>query len=296
MAHHHHHHTNSEKNIGVAFFLNFIFVIIELVGGIATNSMAILSDALHDFGDSVSLGLAYILEKKSKKIGNETYTYGYKRLSLISALINSVILASGSLFILAEVFPRILNPQEVKVHGMLWLSVIGIFINGIAVLRLKGGNKIAEKAVALHLLEDLLGWIAVFAGSIVIKFTSLYIIDPILSAGISLYVLKNVFVNLKSIWYVILQAIPEDFDINIISSKILELSPKIIDIHDIHLWTLDGISHVMTFHMVVSEECGLKEMVQLKKEVKHFLEHMGIEEVNIDMENEGNCSDNYQHH
>ncbi len=293
--HHHHNHGDSEKNIGIAFLLNFSFVIIELIGGVLTNSMAILSDALHDFGDSVSLGLAYIFEKKSKKTGNKIYTYGYKRLSLISALINSIILAVGSIYILGEVIPRIWKPEMVEANGMLWLALIGIGVNGAAVFKLKGGDKIAERAVALHLLEDLLGWIAVLVGAIIIKFTGWYIIDPLLSIGIAIYVVKNVLVNLKSIWLVILQATPEDFEIDILVEEIKKLSSQILDIHDVHLWTLDGSNNVMTFHLVLADDCGISRMVELKREIKHYLEHKGIDEVNIDIENLGNCSDVFEH-
>lgn len=296
MGHGHHHHSgNSEKNIGIAFLLNFSFVIIEVIGAVLTNSMAILSDALHDFGDSVSLGLAYIFEKKSKKNSNKIFTYGYKRLSLISALINSILLALGSIYILGEVIPRIWKPEVVEVNGMLWLAIVGIGVNGTAVFKLKGGNKIAEKAVALHLLEDLLGWIAVLIGAVIIKFTGWYIIDPLLSIGIAIYVIKNVFINLKSIWFVILQGIPEDFEIDILVEEIKALSLEILDIHDVHLWTLDGSNNVMTFHLVLADDCGINRMVELKREIKHYLEHKGIDEVNIDIENIGNCSDVFEH-
>ena len=293
--HNHHHAQKKKKNIGFAFFLNFSFVIIELIGGFYTNSMAILSDALHDLGDSVALGLTYFFEKKSKGEKNSKYTYGYKRLSLISALINSIILLIGSIFIMIQVIPRIIKPQEVGANGMLWLAVIGVLINGGAVIKLKSGNKISEKAVALHMLEDMLGWIAVLLGAIIIKFTGWTIIDPLLSIGISIYVIKNVYYNLKDIWVVILQATPNDFDINHLTNELKIKFKEIEDIHGVHLWTLDGQNNVMTFHMVVNRGYSVEEVVELKKSVKHYLEHEGIGEVNIDIENLGNCSDNYKH-
>ena len=299
MGHNHSHHNhshNSEKNIGIAFLLNFSFVIIELIGGFYTNSMAILSDALHDFGDSVALGLSYFFEKKSKKAGNKKYTYGFKRLSLISALINSTILLIGSTFIMIKVIPRLINPQAVEVNGMLWLAVIGVFINGLAVLKLNKGGKIAERAVALHLMEDALGWIAVLIGAFVIKLTGWTIIDPLLSIGISIYVIKNVYHNLKDIWTVILQATPNEIDIDKLNETLRKKFTDIEDIHNIHIWTLDGESHVMTFHMVVSKDCNVLDIVELKKRIKHHLEHEGIGEVSIDIENLGNCSNDYEHH
>ena len=178
--------SNSEKNIGYAFFLNFGFTIIEIIGGFLTNSVAILTDAVHDFGDSISLGLAWYLQKVSKKGSDHKYSYGYKRFSLLGAIINSVILLVGSVFILSETIPRILEPQTPDVKGMFILAILGIIVNGAAVIRLRTGNTINEKVVSLHLWEDVLGWVAILIGSVMMYFFDIPIIDPILSILISI--------------------------------------------------------------------------------------------------------------
>ena len=190
---HIHTHHGDVKNIKIAFFLNLGFSIVEIIGGFLTNSVAILSDAVHDLGDSFSLGLAWYFQKFSRKQRDKNFTYGYKRFSLVGALINSIVLIAGSVLILSEAIPRIFNPQQADAGGMFLLAILGIIVNGIAVVRLRKGSSLNEKVVSLHMLEDVLGWSAVLIGAIIMKFTNLYIIDPILSVLISFFILFNVF-------------------------------------------------------------------------------------------------------
>ena len=289
-SHHHHHGNESQKNIGIAFFLNAIFVVIEIVGGLLTNSIAILSDAVHDLGDSLTLGLSWVLEKRSHRPGNSSYTYGYKRLSLVGALMNAVVLLVGSGFIIANAIPRLFSPEPIDPKGMIILAVLGIIINGAAVLRLKKGTKIAERVVSLHLLEDVLGWFAVLIVSIILLFADIPILDPILSLLITAFVLKNVVQNFGQIIKIFLQAVPEGYDISKIEDEIIKKHPSVFDIHGTKLWTLDGDSNIMTFHMCVKNEPDLNEIVKLKRSVKDTLSELGIEDVTIEIENLNNCS------
>ena len=188
MGHHHHHHSHSSGNIKTAFFLNFGFTILEIIGGILTNSIAILSDALHDLGDSISLGIAWYLDNFSKKDSTSRYSYGYRRFSLLGALINSLVLIGGSLFILSEAIPRILNPEEAHAPGMIAFAILGVIVNGAAVLKLKDDKSMNAKVVAWHLMEDVLGWVAVLIVGITLLFVNLPVLDPILSILITLYV------------------------------------------------------------------------------------------------------------
>ena len=199
MGHHHSHEQEKGGNIKVAFFLNISFTIIEIIGGVLTNSVAILSDALHDLGDSLSLGLAWYFEKKSKKGRSKNFSFGYKRFSLLGALINAIVLIIGSIFILREAIPRIINPEPVDTKGMILLAILGIFVNGLAVLRLKKGTSLNEKVISLHLLGDVFGWIAVLIGAIAIYYFNSPIIDPILSFLIAGFILFNVYKNLNKV-------------------------------------------------------------------------------------------------
>ena len=192
-----HNQENAAKNIGVAFWLNAFFVIVEVIGGFFTNSIAILSDALHDFGDCLSLAMAYGLQKKSEKKRDKFYSYGYKRFSLLGTVFLSGVLVVSSAFVLFEAIKRIMMPQEVSAGGMLWLAVAGIVINGVAALRMHRGSSLNERAVFLHIMEDVLGWVAVLIVSVVMLYVNFPILDPLLSVCISIWVLSNVYGNLK---------------------------------------------------------------------------------------------------
>ncbi|WP_377891259.1 cation diffusion facilitator family transporter [Alkalihalobacillus sp. R86527] len=288
MGHHHQHH--SVKNIKTAFFLNFGFTIIEIIGGLLTNSMAILSDALHDLGDSLSLGISWYLQKKSNNKGsNATFSFGYKRFSLLGALINSIILIGGSLFILTQAVPRLLDPEPVQASGMLVLAILGIIVNGAAVLKLRSGKSMNEKVVTWHLLEDVLGWVAVLIVSIVLMFKNIPILDPILSIMITVYVLINVVKNLKKTVMIFLDAVPEGVDFQEITNKISAL-PGIISTHHTHLWSLDGEQHVLSTHIVVEESLEKAEIINLKKRIQEFVEELNLEHLTIQVDyQDENC-------
>ena len=292
----HNHNNESQRNIGIAFLLNAVFVVIEIVGGLMTNSIAILSDAVHDLGDSLALGLSWILEKRSGKEDNSKYTYGYKRLSLVGALMNAVVLMVGSGFIIANAVPRIFSPEPIEAKGMILLAVLGILINGAAVIRLKRGTKIAERVVTLHLLEDVLGWVAVLIVSIILLFVDIPVLDPILSLLITAFVLKNIIQNFGQIMKIFLQAVPEGYDISNIESRILELHPAVKEIHGTKLWTLDGDINIMTSHLSVQNEPEINELVNLKRSVKNTLHEMGIDDVTLEIETIDNCSNIFFRH
>lgn len=288
-AHHHHHHNIEDEkpdNIILAFWLNTGFALLEIVGGLYTNSVAILSDAVHDLGDSLSLGLAYYFHKKSKRKRDENYSYGYRRFSLLGAFINSIILIISSFFILREATSRLFNPEAPDAKGMVVLACIGIVVNGFAMIRLQKGKSVNEKVVSLHLLEDVLGWVAVLIGSIVMMFADVPVLDPILSILISLYILFNVYRNLKTTFRILLQANPDSANETEIRKKVLAI-PGVIDIHDLHFWTMDGTYNVMTLHVVVDKFKSLDELEAIKHEVKHCLLHLNMQHITVEMEVEG---------
>ncbi|MDR2681301.1 MAG: cation diffusion facilitator family transporter [Tannerella sp.] len=285
MAHHQHehHHERATENIALAFFLNFSFCIIELIGGLFTNSIAILSDALHDFGDSVALGLAWIFQKIAGRKPTAHYTYGYKRFSLLSAIVNSVILLTGSVFVLYESVQRILSPAEPDARGMLLLAILGVVVNGAAIFRLKKGNSVNERVVSLHLLEDVLGWIAVLIVSIVMLFVNVPVLDPLLSVGISVYILYNVYRNLKTIFRVILQGTPTHINEKEIAGKLKNL-PGVTDIHDLHIWTMDSEYTVLTVHLVLGEPRDIAGQQKIRSETHLLLKDMGIHHSTVEIE------------
>ncbi|MDR2058155.1 MAG: cation diffusion facilitator family transporter [Dysgonamonadaceae bacterium] len=285
-SHQEHRHEHGTGNIALAFFLNLSFCIIELIGGLLTNSIAILSDALHDFGDSVALGLAWIFQKISGRKPTPQYTYGYKRFSLLSAFINSVILITGSIFVFYESIQRILSPSEINAQGMLLLAVLGVIVNGAAIFRLKKGNSVNERVVSLHLLEDVLGWIAVLIVSVIMMFVDLPILDPLLSIGISIYILYNVYRNLKTIFLVILQGKPANINEKEIAEKLKNL-PGVEDIHDLHIWTMDSEYNVLTVHLVLNASGAMVEQQKIRLDAHLLLKSLGIQHATIEIE----CAD-----
>lgn len=290
MGHHHHHnaeHGHGSKNLKVAFFLNLSFTIIEVVGGILTGSLAILSDALHDLGDSLSIGLSWYFQHLSdNKDSNHKFTYGYKRFSLIGAIVNAAILLVGSVIILSKAAPAILNPNEVDDQGMLIIAIFGVIVNGAAVFRLKKGKTLNEKAIRLHLLEDVLGWIAVLLGSLLIMYFDWLFIDPLLSVGIAIFIIYNVIKNLKQSFSIILQTTPPDIDIRDLQDGIKSL-PEVVNVHDCHVWSMDGQYHVLSAHIVLDKAYDLNQLVETKSKTKILLKELGIQHSTLEFEVEG---------
>ncbi|WP_417589144.1 cation diffusion facilitator family transporter [Owenweeksia hongkongensis] len=267
MAHNHDHGT---KNLGLAFFLNLTFTIVEIIGGLFTNSVAILSDALHDLGDSLSLGISWYLGKKSGKAANHKFTFGYQRLSLLGALINSIVLIVGSVFVVIEAIKRLAEPQMPDAQGMLYFAIAGVAINGFAAYKVSSGKSLNEKVISWHLLEDVLGWAAVLVVSIILMFWDVPWLDPALSIAITIFILYNVVKRLRETLFVFLQGKPEGVDLDEIEKKILA-TPHVASMHHTHLWSLDGEHHVFTTHLKLKNISQLKDIKQLKLDIKEML-------------------------
>jgi len=284
---HAHPHSDNQQRIGVAFLLNFVFTIIEIFGGIWTNSTAILADAVHDLGDSLALGSSWFLERKSLQKGDTRFTYGYRRFSLLGALISTAVLVFGSTYVLSEAVQRLFHPEPSYAPGMAGLAVLGILLNGIAVLRLRKGEGLNVRIVTWHLLEDVLGWIMVLLVSVVLMFVDLFILDPLLSILITLYILRNVLINLKATMNVFLQGSPEGVDAKALKAEIAAID-GLAEIHHEHLWTLDGRHHVYSAHLVLPPQTTREEAIDIKRRVREILERRGIEHATLEPEWDGN--------
>jgi cobalt-zinc-cadmium efflux system protein len=285
MPSHGHHATNS---ISWAILINIAFTLIELVGGIFTNSLTILSDALHDFGDSLILILSWIAEKKSHQKPDEKRTFGYKRFSLAAAITTSVLLISGSLYILTQAIPRLLSPQPVNTQGMVFLAILGVIFNGFGYLKLKKGSSFNEKTLSWHLLEDVLGWVVILIGSLVMYIWQNPIIDPIMTIGYTLFIVIGVGKNLKESLNILMQGVPSHIDLKQIEAGLLKIK-NVISIHDVHVWSLDGETDVFTGHVVIKDE-AMKKAEEMKMVIKDELEKHHIEHSTVELESESFCS------
>ena len=242
-----------------------------------------MADAVHDLGDSISIGFAWLLSHFSDKQASSTYSYGYKRLSLFGALINSVVLIAGSIFILVEAIPRLSNPEMPMVEGMLGLALLGVTVNGYAVYKLKAGTTLNEKVLTWHLLEDVLGWVAVLIVSIILMFVDWPILDPLLSIGFTLFILFNVLKNLKSTLALFLQASPDKETQAKITEALLS-KPEVREVHHLHYWSLDGESHVLTAHLVLNAPYDVPELQSLKQVISEDLSVFELSHTTIEFE------------
>ena len=275
MKKNHSHTPKGSKNILIAFALNASFSIIEFLGGYFTNSVAIYSDALHDLGDSIALLLSYFAEKLSQKQADKKFTFGYRRLSVLAALINGLILLSGSIFVIYEAVARLFLPEKVIAEGMLGLAILGILVNSIAAYRLSKDEGINSKMVMYHLFEDLFGWVAVLIVSIVLLFKPWYILDSILSILVSLVILRGVYKNLKQVGMIFLQKFPDGLELEKIESELLKL-PEVVGVHSVKGWSLDGQSHYLRLHLNVPPGSKIEELDNTKRKLREILKEKGV--------------------
>ncbi len=283
MAAHNHHHDISSKRIGVVFFLNFFFTIIEFIGGILTNSTAIMADAVHDLGDTLSIGLAWILNKLSNKHPNDEFTYGFYRFSLLGALINGVVLITGSAWVLSEAIPKLLEPEMPHAQGMFWLAILGVAVNGYAARKISKGKTLNERILNWHLMEDVLGWVSVLIVSILLLFFNWPILDPILSIAFTLYILMNVIKNFRQTIKIFLQSAPDSKMLDEIRHKLQSLE-HIKAIHYLHLWTLDGERHVLTAHLEIDQMISANEQKEIKRQISENLADFSLAHTTLEFE------------
>ena len=295
----------TENNILIAFLLNISFSIMEFIGGVFTGSVAIISDAVHDIGDALSIGISYFLEKKSKKKPNDKYTYGYVRYSILGSFITTMILVAGSIIVIYNASLRIITPTEINYNGMILFAVFGTIVNFLAATFTKDGDSLNQKAVNLHMLEDVLGWIVVLIGAIIMRFTDISIIDPIMSIGVAIFVLIHALKNLKEVLDIFLEKTPENVNIDELKKHVMELD-GVLDVHHVHVRSMDGYRNFATMHLVFDGE-----LKKIKAKVKEELSEHGIDHSTIEFEEKdeacdeneceikgecGDCSHHHHHH
>lgn len=289
----------SENKILVALALNLAFSLFEFLGGLFCGSVAILSDALHDFGDALGIGVSYGFERKSKRQPDEQYTYGYARYSVIGSVVTTMILLTGSVFVIFNAVERILHPSQIHYNSMIIFAVSGAVINVVAAFFTHGGESLNQKAVNLHLVEDVLGWVVVLIGAVVMKFTDFLLIDPILSIGVALFILVHALHTLMDAVNLFLEKAPRNVSVGHVKEALLSLD-EVEDVHHIHLWSMDGISHYATLHIVTDGEPH-----RIKEEARAILKEHRILHSTLELERIGEhcheqictvCPAHHHHH
>ena len=280
----------TEKNILIAFLLNLTFSVFEFIGGLFTGSVAIISDSIHDLGDALSIGISFFLEKKSSLEPDDKYTYGYMRFSVLGSVITTVILLFGSLAVIYNAINRIISPVEINYDGMIIFAVIGATVNFIAAYFTKEGDSLNQKAVNLHMLEDVLGWVVVLIGAVIMRFTDISIIDPIMSMGVAVFVLINAVKNLKEVLDIFLEKTPEGIDIPELKDHLTEID-GVLDVHHIHIRSIDGHNNYITLHVVAKGDSH-----EIKHRIREELSEHGINHATIELENENeHCHEKHCH-
>lgn len=296
----------TEKNILIAFILNLAFSVFEFFGGILTGSVAIMSDAVHDIGDAASIGISYFLERKSKRQPDETYTYGYLRYSVIGSVITTLILLFGSVAVIVNAVSRIITPTEINYDGMILFAVIGVIVNFVAAWVTKEGDSLNQKAVNLHMLEDVLGWAVVLVGAIVMRLADISVIDPLMSIGVAVFIVINAVKNLKEILDLFLEKLPQDIDLEEIKEHILHID-QVEDVHHIHIWSMDGHSHYATMHIVTRGDAHTVKHLVKEELREHGIGHATLEletpdehchqkDCSVEMHHSGHHHHHHHHH
>ncbi|WP_405290141.1 cation diffusion facilitator family transporter [Methanobrevibacter sp.] len=277
----HHHHKKAGENLAFVFFMNLIFNIIVIVGGLATNSMAILADCIHDMSDTISIALAWALERVAQKNSTDKYSYGYQRFSILGAVIISVFVIVMAFIILQEAIPRLFVPEGVDAGGMLLVAIVGIIFKSISVHRLHKGETFNEKAILFHQLGDVFEWVAILILSLVLMFwDGASYLDPFVSIGIALWLIFNLGRNLYKSVEVLLQKTPDNFDVDEFKELILAVD-GVNDIEDFHVWSLDGIDSVMT--LKVGVDFG-RDVSEIKKEIYNISNRYHVVDITIEID------------
>ena len=266
--------------VWIAFFLNLSYAIVEFIAGGMFGSSAVLADSVHDLGDAIAIGISAFLESISNREEDSHYTLGYKRFSLLGAMVTAVILMTGSALVILENITKLVHPQPVNDEGILWLGIIAVSINVLASLVIRKGQTKNESILSLHFLEDTLGWVAVILMAIVLRFTDWYILDPLLSIAISFFILSKTLPRFWSTLKIFLDAVPEGVDIQKIKTDLAELD-HVASINQLNLWTMDGLEKNAIVHVCLKE---MEHMETCKESIRIFLKDCGFQNITIEVD------------
>ena len=271
---------SSKTSIWLAFFLNLSFSVVEFIFGGIFNSSAVLADAVHDLGDALAIGLSACLETISNRQEDKRYTLGYKRFSLLGAMLTALILLTGSVMVFLENIPRLLSPQPVNYQGMLWLGVIAILINLLASLIVRKGQTKNEAILTLHFLEDILGWLAVILVAGVLYVTDWYFLDPLLSLLISSFILWKAIPRFWSTLKIFLDAVPEGIETAELEKELAALA-NVKSVNQLSIWSMDGLENDAIVHICIED---WEQMMKTKEAVRQLLEERGMQNITIEVD------------
>jgi cobalt-zinc-cadmium efflux system protein len=283
---HHHHHSHNivnEKNLIITMFLNFLITVVELIGGILSGSLSLISDALHNFSDGIAVIITFIAIRLSNKPKTFKHTFGFKRAEIIAAVINAATLIIISIYLIKEAIIRFYEPNFIEGTLMIIVASIGFIANSIGTFLLNKGKKdnINIKAAYLHLLSDAISSLGVIIGAIFIIYFEIYWIDPLLTIIISVYILRESYIIVKQAVEVIMMFTPKEIDIEELT-KVIETFKGVKNIHHIHLWKLNDSdthfeAHVETEDIKVSETVIIQQTIEKYLHDKYEINHSTLQ-------------------
>ncbi|ORO38847.1 cation transporter [Streptococcus oralis subsp. tigurinus] len=273
---------SSKTSIWLSFFLNLSYAIVEFIAGGIFGSSAVLADSVHDLGDAIAIGISALLETISNREEDRQYTLGYKRFSLLGAMLTAVILMIGSVLVILENITKIAHPQPVNEEGILWLGIIAVTINVLASLVVRKGKTKNESILSLHFLEDTLGWLAVILMAIILRFTDWYILDPLLSLVISLFILSKAIPRFWSALKIFLDAVPEGVETSDLE-KDLEALPNVNSVNQLSIWSMDGLENNAIVHVCLKR---IEDMEASKTAIRHYLKDIGFHNITIEVDSD----------
>ena len=270
----------AKYTVWVAFFLNLSYAIVEFIAGGIFGSSAVLADSVHDLGDAIAIGLSAFLETISNREEDSRYTLGYKRFSLLGALVTAVILMTGSVLVILENLTKLFHPKPVNDEGILWLGIIAVSINLLASLVVRKGKTKNESILSLHFLEDTLGWIAVILMAIILRFTDWYILDPLLSLVISFFILSKAIPRFWSTLKIFLDAVPEGVETGDLEKDLGALI-NVKSVNQLSIWSMDGLENNAIIHLCLED---WDQMIETKNQVRQLLEERGVQNITIEVD------------
>lgn len=294
-AHHDHTHGANKKTLTIAFFIITAYMIVEAVGGILTNSLALLSDAGHMLSDAISLGVGVLAFKFGEKVADYSRTYGYRRFEILAAVFNGVTLIIIAIFICIEAFERFMNPPEIATGGMLSIAIVGLLVNIlVAWILMRGGDthdNLNMRAAFLHVIGDMLGSVAAIVAALFIMFLGWGWMDPLASIIVAIIILTGGYRVTKDSLHVLMEGTPRNVNINEVIS-LFKNTPGIIDIHDLHVWSITSGQNALSCHAVIEDHLSLKEIQEILKKIEHDLLHLGIGHMTVQVEDSDHTHDN----
>ncbi|WP_310555289.1 cation diffusion facilitator family transporter [Flavobacterium sp.] len=286
MSHNHAHHEVKGRNLLFSIVLNIVITVAQVVGGILSGSLALISDALHNFSDVLTLIFSYIANVLSKKKASLNQTFGYKRAELIAAFVNSITLIIVAVYLIFEATHRFSNPQVIKSELVIWLSVLGIAVNGLSALMLKkdAEHNINMKSAYIHLFTDMMASVAVLIGGILMKYYQIYWIDSVLTFAIAIYLIYVGYDLLKQSTKMLMLFTPSNIDIKELVREVHKIS-GVNKLHHIHVWHLNDHELHLEAHLDCSEDIKMSEFNTLLSEIEEvLLQKFQINHINIQPE------------